>query len=155
MPKIILSIPLSTFGLLKITTFIDYLRQRLQQDIPSIITHIASIPTKNFGGQKQLISNPKAKTMPIMPLLVLLFFLRIFIPPILHNNQKIKFCYNIKEKRSVYNKKQTLNLFFNYLDLQRDLTSLNVSVISLSGFLVSKLTAIITAILTTNAGSNS
>lgn len=56
--------------------------------MPSIITQIANIPTKNFGGQKQLINKPNAKTMAISPLFVLLYFRRIFIPPILHNNQK-------------------------------------------------------------------
>ena len=89
MPNNTRKIPLKILGLLINTTFIKkYLRQRLQQDIPSMITHIARIPTKNFGGQKQLISNPTAKTMAIKPLFVLLPFLRIFIPPILHNNQK-------------------------------------------------------------------
>lgn len=76
-----------------------------------MITHIARIPTKNLGGQKQLISNPTAKTMAIKPLFVLLPFLRIFIPPILHNKQNLNFCYKTQEKGSVLNK----NRAFYYL----------------------------------------
>lgn len=103
MPNNTRKIPLKILGLLINTTFIKkYLRQRLQQDIPSMITHIARIPTKNFGGQKQLISNPTAKTMAIKPLFVLLPFLRIFIPPILHNKQNLHFCYKTQEKDSVF-----------------------------------------------------
>lgn len=48
--------------------------------MPSIITQIARMPTKNFGGQKQLMSNPTAKTIAIRPLFALLLFLRIFNP---------------------------------------------------------------------------
>ena len=104
-PKIILKIPLKNFGLFTNITFINippiiYYQQR-QQEIPSIITQIASIATKNLGGQKQLISKPKAKTIPIRPLFVLLHFLRIFIPPILHNKQNLKLCYKYKNKRPV------------------------------------------------------
>lgn len=74
------------------------------------MTHIASIPTKNFGGQKQLISNPIANTIAIRPLFVLLNFLRIFIPPILYNNQKLNFCY--KKKQSVYEKQTVLIIIY-------------------------------------------
>ena len=83
-PKIILKIPLKSFGLFTNTTFIKippiiYYQQR-QQEIPSIITQTASIATKNLGGQKQLISKPKAKVSPIAPLLMLKRF-RISFPP--------------------------------------------------------------------------
>ena len=83
-PKIILKIPLKNFGLFTNTTFIKippiiYYQQR-QQEIPSIITQIASIATKNLGGQKQLISSPKAKVSPIAPLFKLKR-LRISFPP--------------------------------------------------------------------------
>ena len=83
-PKIILKIPLKNFGLFTNTTFIKippiiYYQQR-QQEIPSIITQTASIATKNLGGQKQLISKPKAKVSPIAPLFKLKRF-RISFPP--------------------------------------------------------------------------
>ena len=84
-PKIILKIPLKNFGLFTSTTFIrkppisiNY--QQRQQEIPSIITQIASIATKNLGGQKQLIKRPNAKVSPIAPLLKLKHF-RISFPP--------------------------------------------------------------------------
>ena len=59
------------------------------------------MPTKNLGGQKQLIKSPKAKTIPIKPLFMLLPLLRIFIPPILHNKQKMKFCYKTQKKNGL------------------------------------------------------
>ena len=84
-PKIILKIPPKNFGLLTNTTFIQVpsafkIYQQRQQEIPSIITQIASIATKNLGGQKQLISSPKAKVRPTAPLLTLKR-LRISFPP--------------------------------------------------------------------------
>ena len=95
-PKIILKIPPKNFGLLTNTTFIQVpsafkIYQQRQQEIPSIITQIASIATKNLGGQKQLISSPKAKVRPKAPLLMLKR-LRISFPPyntVYRENEKV------------------------------------------------------------------
>lgn len=153
-PKIIRKIPLKIFGLLNITTFIRYLHQCLLQEIPSIITQTASMPTKNFGGQKQLVSNPTAKTIAISPRLLLLHFRLIFIPPLLHNNQNHKKCY--KNKKTVcFFVKQTVNFMKFYFALQRVFTSSKVSVTSDSGFFVIKLTITITKTPMINAGKSS
>ena len=70
------------------------LRQRAQQK-PNTIIQIANTAIKNFGGQKQLISNPSAKYIANPPPLNL--FLRITLPPdcginrlnaLIHNSQK-------------------------------------------------------------------
>ena len=75
MPKIILKIPLKSLGLLNSTTFTKRPPEKYYQhrplEKPSIITHIASTATRNFGGQKQLISKPQANVSPISPLLQL------------------------------------------------------------------------------------
>ncbi len=97
MPKNILKIPLKNLGLLNNTTFINTLRQQRALEQPRIITQIASTPTNNLGGQKQLIKSPPAKAIAVKPLLNLLC-LRILFPP--YNNiilRKIKkvtiFCF--------------------------------------------------------------
>lgn len=48
--------------------------------MPSIITQTANTATKNLGGQKQLMSSPKAKVSANIPLLKLYGF-RILHPP--------------------------------------------------------------------------
>lgn len=92
-PKMVRKIPLKNLGLLNNTTFINTLRQHFALENPSIITQIASTPTNNLGGQKQLIKSPTAKTIAIIPLFVLPDLRRIAIPPIIHNKQKFKICY--------------------------------------------------------------
>lgn len=62
----------------------------LWQVIPKIITQIASTATKNFGGQKQLISSPTAKVIATTPLLTFLLHFLIFLPPLLHIKQNFK-----------------------------------------------------------------
>ena len=68
--KIILKIPLNSFGLLNNITFINltpYLY--LEQGRQSITTQTPKTPIKNLGGQKQLIKIPKAKVSAKTPLL--------------------------------------------------------------------------------------
>ena len=80
-PKTIRKIPLKNLGLLNNTTFINTLRQHFALENPSIITQIASTPTNNLGGQKQLIKSPPANAIAIKPLLEAPWCFRILFPP--------------------------------------------------------------------------
>ncbi len=93
MPKINLSIPPKNFGLLITTTFINIPPNYLQHDNPKMIIQIDSTAIRNFGGQKQLISSPKANVIVTIPLLIARFL--ITHPPILYCMAKMKKCYTL------------------------------------------------------------